>query len=470
MKKILFVLSLVFLAGACTKNFEELNTNPNEPTSVSGDLLLRSAIFDLSNVLVSETYGFNDVVAQYMATYEYNQVDIYNWTSDNRFWVLYDILQDLKDVKEYGEKRQLPNYTAVAKILEAFAYSILTDAYGDVPYSESNKAEAGIITPKYDTQESIYTGIFGSLTEANSMIDLNASINGDPLYQGDMLKWKKFCNALRLRFMLRTSKVQDMSQQISSFLGDPTGNPLFEGTTDDAIYRYSGEVPDISPYSSGVGREYEYFIGVPTTNLVNLLLQYNDPRIHEWLGYHTKDDGSLEYLGVAPGQNQGDIGRPVDYSSKDTSYFSEPDKISGIFMTYSEQCFLIAEAGARMLAPLDAKTWYENGVAASFEQWGVPMPDDYLTVGAPYDANNPERLYEQKWLALYHCGMEAWFDWKRTGKPAFIQAGPGNQNNGLVPVRIMYPSLEQSVNAANYQAASQRIGGDNINSRVWWDR
>jgi hypothetical protein len=98
------------------------------------------------------------------------------------------------------------------------------------------------------------------------------------------------------------------------------------------------------------------------------------------------------------------------------------------------------------------------------------MPGDFLTQSVPYDANNLDRLYEQKWLALYHSGIEAWFDWKRTGKPAFIQAGPGNVNNGLVPVRLQYPSLEQSVNASNYQTAAQRIGGDNINARVWWDK
>jgi len=471
MKQLILALGIVLIGFSCTKDFEQINENPNQPASVSGDLLLRTSIFDLTNLLVSETYGFTDILAQYMAIYEYNQLDIYNWTADARFWWMYGTLQNIKDVKAYGVKQKLPNYEAVAIILETYSYSVLTDAYGDVPFSQSNKAESeGIISPAYDTQESIYPQLLANLKRANDIIDLDGSISGDILYNGDMLLWKKFANSLRARLLMRISKVRDVAQDLQAIVDDPSQYPVFESASEGAIYHYSGVTPDISPYSSGLAREYEYFLGVPTTHFVQVLLQNNDPRIHEWLGYHTKDDGTLEYLGLAPGQNQGDIGRPVDYSSKDTSYFSESDKITGIFMTHSELCFVLAEAAAKNIINADAKTWYEQGVSSSFEQWGVEMPGDFLTQSVPYDANNLDRLYEQKWLALYHSGIEAWFDWKRTGKPAFIQAGPGNVNNGLVPVRLQYPSLEQSVNASNYQTAAQRIGGDNINARVWWDK
>ncbi|MEO1451331.1 MAG: SusD/RagB family nutrient-binding outer membrane lipoprotein, partial [Bacteroidota bacterium] len=98
---------------------------------------------------------------------------------------------------------------------------------------------------------------------------------------------------------------------------------------------------------------------------------------------------------------------------------------------------------------------------------GVSMPADYLESTAPY---SPEALAVQKWLSLHHNTLQAWLDWKRTAQPAFITAGPGTINNDQIPVRLMYPALEQSVNATNYQAAAARIGGDNINSRVWWDK
>lgn len=470
MKNLILSLSLIILASSCTQNFEEINYNPNEPASVSGDLLLPTAIFDLSNLLVNETYGFNDIIAQYTAIYEYNQIDIYNWTSDGRFWGLYDILQDLKDIEAYGVENELPNYEAVSLILQTFAYSILTDAYGDVPFSESNQAGQGIISPAYDTQESIYTNLLLNLKKANTLIEADGTISGDILFGGDMSRWQKFGNALRVRLLMRVSNVLDVSLDLQDILDNPADYPVFENTSDGAIYYYAGVAPDISPYSSGIGREYEYFLGVPTTHFVKVLQDNEDPRIHEWLGYYTDEMGNISYLGLEPGLDQGDIGRPVDYSSKDTSFFSDPAKINAIFMTYSELCFLFAEAAERNLVSADAQTWYEEGVRSSFEQWNVDMPVNFLTEKVPYEAGNLDRLFEQKWLALYHCGIEAWFDWKRTGKPAFIQAGPGNVNNNLVPVRLMYPSLEQSVNAANYQAASQRIGGDNINTRIWWDK
>ncbi|MEZ4773619.1 MAG: SusD/RagB family nutrient-binding outer membrane lipoprotein [Bacteroidia bacterium] len=470
MKKILSLLILVLTSYACTNHFEEINTNPNEAVEVSGDLLLPTVIFNLADMSVNQSYGFGDVVAQYTANYEYNDIDIYRWTSDGRFWGMYDYLQDISDIKAFGVKNALPNYEAVALILEAYCFSILTDAYGDVPYTQANRAAEGIISPAYDTQESIYEGILSSLEKANTLIDPSGTISGDILFQGNMNKWKKFANSLTVRLLMRISNVKDISSTLQQMVDNPATYPVFESTGDDAIYYYAGSTPDLSPYSSGRGREYEYFIAMPTNHFVDLLLANNDPRIHEWLGYKVNDDGSLEYLGVAPGQVLGDIGRPGDFSSKDTSYFSEPAKISGIFMTYSELNFILAEAAETGLISGNAQNYYEAGVQASFAQWNVEMSADFLTTVVPYEAGNTDRIFEQKWLALYHTSVEAWFDWKRTGKPAFLQPGPGNLNGNKIPVRLMYPSLEQSVNGSNYNTASQRIGGDNINSRVWWDK
>ncbi len=140
-------------------------------------------------------------------------------------------------------------------------------------------------------------------------------------------------------------------------------------------------------------------------------------------------------------------------------------------MTYSELNFpYLAEASQRNLITTGAaQSYYNTAVEASFKQWNVIMPTDYLTVTAPYSATT-EVLYTQKWLALYHTGVESWLDWKRTGKPSFIKAGPGAKNNGKIPRRIMYPSLEQSVNAQNNNDALQKMGGtDDINAKTWWD-
>lgn len=466
MKKWIY-LFLALLASACSANFEEINTNYNQPLNVSGDLLLPTVIFNLSDLTVNQNFGLGDIVSQYYAHYEFNEIDIYRWNSDGSYWVLYDLLQDIRDIKQYGMENNLAGYEAVGLILESYAFSLLTDAYGDVPYSQANRAEEGIIAPVYDAQEVIYDGILASLEQANMLIDGDATVAGDILFGGNMTAWKKFANSLRVRLLMRISGVRDVATPLQRIVDDPATYPLFGSTGDDAMYHYSGAVPDLSPYSVGRGREYEYFLAMPTTHLIDLLEANDDPRIHEWLGYK---GGTTEYLGVEPGLNLGDIGRPTAYASKDSSFFYDPAKISAIFMTYSELNFLLAEAAMTGILSGDAQAYYEAGVTASFAQWGVEMPADFLTGRIPYDAANPDRLYEQKWLALYRTGTEAWFDWKRTGKPVFIQPGPGNVNSDQVPVRLMYPSLEQSVNVTNYTTAAQRIGGDNINARVWWDQ
>ncbi len=464
MKKILLLIVIATTFASC-ESFDELNANKNQPEIVSGDFVLPTVIFNLSNFVVSETYQFGDNISQYTARYEQREFDEYDWTSDNSFWVLYDYIQDTKVVETYGVDNQLPNYEAIALILKAYMFSMITDAYGDVPFTEANKALEGIISPVYDSQESIYASLLSVLESANNMIDVSDSnVSGDILFGGDMNAWKSFANSLRVRLLMRTSNVVNIGDQLQEIINNPASHPLFESNADNAIYHYSGALPDISPFSRGVGREYSYFLGVPTTHFVRELQDNDDPRIHEWMGVNA--DAGI-YVGVEPGLNLSEVGRPNEFAAKDSTFFNEPGKITGIFMTYSELQFLLAEAAQRgLISGTNVVDYYNEGVSASFDQWNVTMPSDFLTTTAPYSEEN---LFVQKWLGLYHSGTEAWFDWKRTGQPNFIQAGPGTRNGGRVPVRLMYPALEQSINTANYENATNSIGGDDINSRVWWD-
>ncbi|MGB0521826.1 MAG: SusD/RagB family nutrient-binding outer membrane lipoprotein [Flammeovirgaceae bacterium] len=465
MKKIVFIC-LTLLATACTDGFDELNTNSNQAETVNASLLLPTVIIDYADLMVNQNYSFGNTIGQYATNYEFNDIDIFNWTSDDRFWPIYSILQDVKDIELVAQSTGHVNYEAIAIILESFGISILTDVYGDVPYREATQAIDGIFTPKYDEQQAIYQELLAELARANELIDVDGTVNGDILYGGDMMKWKKFANSLRLRLLLRSSKAQDNSAALQAIVNNPTQSPIFESNADNADYQYSGDLPDLSPLSTGRGRAYDYYLGIPTTHIIDRLKANNDPRLEEWFDPKA---GTTEYLGTAPGQSIGDVGRPDEFSSKAAAYFDVANKISGIFMTYSEVSFILAEAAESGLITGDAKTYYDAGVSASFDQWGVTMPADYLTSTAPYDANT-EVLAIQKWLSLYHNSLQGWLNWKRTGLPSFIAAGPGTVNDGKFPVRLMYPALEQSVNNQNYTAAAANIQGDNINSRVWWDK
>ncbi len=466
MKKIIYIVVALIVFSACTEDFTDINTNPNNPENASENLLLPTVIFDLTNLMVNESYGFGDIIAQYGARYEFNDLDIYRWQPDDRFWSpMYAVLENIKDIKSLAEKNGNANYKAVSLILESYIYSIITDAYGDVPMSEANRTKEGLLTPIYDKQEVIYEGLLAKLKMANNSINMSETIGGDLLYNGNMLKWKKFANSLRLRLLMRISNVKNVSAAISEIITS-SQYPIFESNDDNAIYNYGGSLPDVSQVAlPGGGRDYDYFLLIPTSHFVNLLNSNNDPRLSLWVS--PKQGTNDRTLGVVPGQSLSNIGRPADFSRRSVAFYESSTLIQGIFMTYSEVNFILAEASEKGYISTAAKTYYDTAVEASFEQWEVKMPNDFLSVTVPYDVTT-DRLYEQKWLALYHSGIESWFDWKRTGKPTFIKAGSGNINGDLVPVRLRYPSLEQSVNQVNYDAASAAMGGDIINVSSWW--
>ncbi|WP_369752527.1 SusD/RagB family nutrient-binding outer membrane lipoprotein [Flavobacterium sp. WC2409] len=466
MKKIILFILLLSVSISCTDGFEEINTNKNQPTVSQPKQLLPNVIFNLANNNVSNSFNFGDIVAQYGGNYEYNELDIYNWGADNRFWGMYKWLNDIYDIKKQAILLNNKNYEAISLVLETYTMSLITDSYGYAPYSEASKGEEGILKPKYDSQEEIYTQLLLNLDKANTLIDTKTKVEGDLLYGGDMLKWKKFCNSLHVRLLMRISNKINVSVKLNDIVSKPAEFPLFQSNADNANYVYSGSFPNISPMSDGINRLYGYNIVIPSTNLVNTLITNNDPRLEEWIDPIV---GTTNQLGLQPGLTLDQIGEPTKYSRRAEDYFYNKTKISSIFMTYSELNFLLAEANQRnLITSGSAKTYYDTAVEASFKQWNVIMPTDYLTTTAPYSATS-EVLYTQKWLALYHTGVEAWLDWKRTGKPSFIKAGPGSKNNGKVPRRIMYPSLEQSVNAENNSEALQKMGSDDINVKVWWD-
>lgn len=468
MKKFITLLFFCGLSISCTDGFEEINTNKNQPTVSQPKQLLPNVIFNLANTNVNNSFNFGDIVAQYGGNYEYNELDVYNWGADARFWGMYKWLNDIYDIKKQALLLQDKNYEAISLILETYTMQVITDAYGDAPYSEASKGEEGILKPKYDTQEEIYTQLLLNLDKANAMIETATKAEGDVLFNGDMLKWKKFANSLHLRLLMRISNKINVSTKLNEIVSKPAQYPLFASNADNATYFYSGSFPNISPMSDGINRLYGYNIVIPTTNLVNTLIANNDPRLAEWID---PIEGSTSQLGLQPGLTLDQIGEPINYSRRAEDYFYTKTKIAALFMTYSELNFLLAEASQRNLITTgSAQTYYNTAVEASFKQWNVVMPADYLTTTAPYSATT-EVLYTQKWLALYHTGTESWFDWKRTGKPSFIQAGPGSKNGNKVPRRIMYPSLEQSVNAQNNSTALQKLGGtDDINGKVWWDK
>ncbi len=484
--KSLTILGFLAFSASCTKDFDEINTNPNAPTAVNSGLLLPQIQRDMMNTLLGETWGIGNIVIQHTAKNQFVNEDRYLWGELNGIWNnVYDNARDLKIIIQQSEANGENNYKAVALIMKSWMFSLATDAYGDVPYSEAISAKEGQNFPKYDAQEDIYAGILSDLKTANDLLGTSSeAIAGDVIFKGDyatsIAKWKKLSNSLRIRALMRISRKRDVSAELRAIVENPAAYPIFESNADNAVYTYATSSPDQFPlFSSRIGSFNEFRA---SKTLLDTLQTLADPRMKVFFRGtpETENSANPVFAGIPNGLNDVDAlqynGGPQFQSRIGSTYFelaNTPNGLSiakGVIMTYAELQFLLAEAAEKGLISGDAKAYYENGVNGSFQFYGLTTPAGYLNLQeTAYAGTQQEKLAKigfQKWISLYFQGLEAWFDWRRTGIPA-LTPGISNQNNNLIPVRFRYPIIEQALNAESRKAAVDRQGPDDLNTKMW---
>jgi hypothetical protein len=488
MKSIKYKAALVaLLLTACTGDFDEVNTNPNSPLSTTPNLLLSGLQRDVINGVLNEAWGIGNIVIQHTAKNQFVNEDRYLWGEKNSIWsTVYDNLRDVNNILIQAEVSNQPNYKGVALIMKSWMFSLATDSYGDVPYSEALLGKDGIFFPKYDSQEDIYNGILADLSAANELLDGAINVSGDLIYGGDVKKWRKLANSLRIRYLMRISDRVDVSAQLQAILSDPVANPVFESNADHAVYTFRSASPDQFPlFTSRIGSFNEFRASKTMTDYLELT---NDPRLMVFFRptpatEETTDTADDVYDGIPNGmddvsaltynggpQFQARIG-PLFYEQANSAQGIQVAK--GVIMTYAELQFILSEAKEKgLIADGDAADYYLNGIHASFDFYGTTPPEGYFDqeeiVYTGTLEEKLERIGTQKWVAFYFQGLEAWFDWRRTGYPV-LQPAVDNQNDDKIPVRFIYPFIEQSLNAGNREEAVGRQGADNINTRVWWD-
>lgn len=500
-KPVLPVLGALLLTG-CTKDFADINTNKNNTTTVTPDLLLSGVIKSTLDQQVGEAWGIGNIVVQHHAKIQFVNEDRYGWNEQNGIWNnVYNNYRNLQNILNAVNGDEKNPYYGVALIMKSWMFSLVTDAYGDVPYSEAGKAKTdGLYQPVYDKQEDIYTGILADLKKANEVLaTASGSFTGDLIFGGGasaLLKWRKLANSLRLRYLMRLSKKKNVNADMQAIVGDPVNNPVFTGNADNAELKYLSAAPNQWPlYGTRVGSFDEFRVSKTLTDRLSAL---NDPRIRVF-GRPTQasvaagnpviqgvpnglsDVDALAYNGGVQGVSR--VGYTFACLVCNDAGQAPPDPAAprALLMTYAELQFILAEARQKgMISTGDAATYYQNGITANFSYWqsvvpsvynlNIALPADYMTQdGVALTGTDSEKLAKialQKWIALYFNGLEAWFDWKRTGMPAIVP-GPANLNNNKVPVRYIYPLSEQSLNATNRAAAVQRQGADDMNTRTW---
>jgi hypothetical protein len=476
------------LAVGCDSRFEDVNANPNEPEEVNPNLLLPNIIRSSVNTSVFTAHTTGNFVLQYVSKVSFaTGIDRYDWNSVGYWNGLYEDLRNIETMLRRAQELDNPNYEGVGLVMKSWIFSMLTNAYGTVPYAEAvSVLEDGEETPAYTPQEEIYRGMLSDLEEANSLIDPGGeSIAGDILYGGDLLKWKKLANSLRLRLLMQLSEKQgeidgvNVSEEFRSIANNPSQNPVFESNADHAALEYRTSRPnEWPPHTSRIGSFRTYRM---SKTLTNTLLALDDPRLPVFADSTAAPvegvtcDELETFKGVPNGltddaSDNFNGGRDCQSSLNTGRYFQEPNAAKGLIMTYAEVLFLKAEAAERGWTQDDAQSLYEGGIQASMNQYGQSVPDGYLSQpGVEYAVDSQEAINQinrQKWLALFYTGMEGWFNWRRTGIPD-IEPSVSNVNNDQIPVRFRYPESEQSLNAESYQTAVERQGADNINTTIW---
>lgn len=505
--KLLFVTAAVgMFLSSCTKDFTETNTDPNNAPEALPQQLLAPALVNTLTYNMLRNRNFNNELMQVTvnisdAEGQVFRYDYRNSLSDYLYNGWYDQLTNFKDIDTIARTPLNFNtsYQGISLICQSWIYSLLTDTYGDVPYFQSNKAKkeyGGITEPAFDRQKDIYLDIFKKLEQANDLLKNGTAIvaSSDPVYNGNIGRWRKFGNSLYLRLLLRLSGKAEVATQVQAKIKDivetnAANYPIIASNDESAILKWTGVPPYTSPYLAV--REQDWRQPAIASFFIDNLVIWNDPRID--LGYGTGTPTKINRWAIAPYQGAF-VGVPSGYAPgtgvSQRSYFysttansntgptlmTEP--LAGMILNFAEVKFILAEAALKGWITGSAETYYKDGVANSIKlwlpTWNVPI-DTYLS-GASMEWSTAtttdakmERIHLMKYYALFLNDLQQWFEYRRTGKPT-LPKGAGLQNNGIMPARMTYPVYVQSTNPTNYQLAVAAQGPDLISTPVWWQK
>jgi hypothetical protein len=473
MKKIVTVIMLLAAFCACTDQFEEFNEDKKNPAAVNGEALFTNAQKTLTDQISSTNVNRNifKLCAQYWTETTYTDEANYDLTtrniSDNIFRYYYrESLKDLLEAETLITETEYPNDPSpqvkanklhIIELLRAYAFQQLVDIFGSVPYAEALNVEN--VYPAYDAGNVIYKDLIAKVTAAVDGLDASSGSYGsaDLIYGGETGQWIKFGNALKIKLGISLADY-DPALAAATIQAGVNGGTL-ASAADDALFAYLTASPNYNPiYADVIASGRHDFI--PANTIVDIMNNLEDPRR---TAYFTLYEG--EYKGGAYG-----YGAPYGSHSHIPDAISAPN-FTGILLTCSEVQFYLAEAAARGFSlPSTAEAYYAEAIKSSFAFWGVDGADAYLAKDeVKYSqAAWKERIALQQWIAFYTRGLEGYTTWRRLDYPR-LNIAELIREESEIPVRFTFPVNEQTLNKANYDAASQLIGGDLLATKIFWD-
>lgn len=472
MKKILYLfIAASTLLASCDKDFEEVNTSPNNSLTTDANLLLANGIVVMQNTIYNAQIGGDMGLcwSQQWSKVQYNSEERYipRRALMNALWdnLYADVIGELKSAYEIAGENGNTNLQAAALVLQANAFQILTDTFGPVPFNEVGDP-TNFPKPTFDSQEVVYDGILALLTEAESLF---ASGNGeitstaDLIYGGDVTKWRRFCASLKLKVLMRISGKRDVSGEVQALVNSGL---LMSSNSDSAQLTYTSSQPDANPIYETIvyNNRVEYKV---SSILVDALTTASDPRLEIYAQVNDDD----EYVGNIPGiENVTNFG---GFSSPG-SFYLEPT-LPGVILSYAQVEFYLAEAALEGIISGDlaqSKIHYYNGINASLDFNEVSTADAATftsQLGLEYGdlTTGRQKIGYQMWVSLYGQGLEAWTEWRRTKQPSLSPVVDAAISE--IPSRFYYNTNSQNYNQDNYQAAVSTLSnGDTMLSKVWW--
>ena len=493
-------------------DLDSINEDPNNPSSVPSNMLMEGAEkWTMDNIYDNWFSGRQCLVySQQWAQTNYTEEDRYQIresTNNSYFNYLYMGMADFDKVIKMNTDEATKvasatygancNQIAAAMIMKVWLMDVITDTWGNVPYSEISKlADDDVLYCKYDDQKEIYAQMISELDKAVAMIDVSqqAFTSGDIIFNGDASKWKKFGNSLKCRLAVHLSKVDP---DWKKYIAEAVASGVMESNDDAAKFTYSSSGSDYCRFYYGfyVSGRNDFTINKNLTNLMNGKRDELNNKQHPWEGIvdpriyvYTNPTSNSTYDGIPYACPTGTQDLFVDDAPN--WYKGQPLVLTKTYavplMTYAELKLILCEYNN-----YDVEN-YKEGVKASINYWyslaGESISDEEVNayVDAVSENVDAEACAIQKYIDLFTNGTEAWTEIRRTGYPnqllrpgeitavyngENIEFSPLNEVKGMIISRVKYPTNESTLNGTNWTAAVAKLkdGTNNYYSQMYWD-
>lgn len=473
--KVLTAALALFLLQSCTKNIDSINVETKKPTIAPPGALFANATKNLSDGLANASVNINvwRFTVKHWAMTTYQDEARYNFTTRNipqAWWsrMYKDVLGDMNNasglVKANADLDPAvkTNQLAILDVMQVYTYSILVNTFGNIPYSEA--LDFTKTRPKYDDAKTVYADLMKRLNDDISKLNTSAKAgftsSEDLLCQASVAKWIKFANSLRFKMGLIIADVDNATAKTAVEASDAAA---MTSVADSVSLVYLAGSPSQNPLYTDIfiGKRGDY---VAATDLMTPMLSMSDPRVP---GFFAKNNAG-NYAGGIVGSNNtlSDMSQP----SQKVWNADAPSR----FIDYSEMEFFRAEAIERGYNVAgSAATHYNNAITASIKAWGGTDADAATYLARPDVAYATatgdwrQKIGFQKWIAMYSRPYEGWTELRRLDYPKL--SAPVSAVSGF-PNRFSYPTAEQQVNLDNYTSGSAAIGGDKVETKLWWDK